>query len=126
MRGRDYRMADNKKNRKPMSSRNKGLIVLAVMLVLTICLSWISITGIKKDSAGVNVLRAWLPLTAGSFSAGNARSAALTLDVGLGDGQYSDYAYQNTAEPTEVPTPTPEPTATGTQFSGMTEASFWE
>lgn len=111
MRGRDYLMADKKKNRKPMTSRNKGLIVLAVMLALTICVSWIAITGLKKDGAGVNVLRAWLPLTAGSFNNDNARSAALTLDVSLGGGQYSDNAFVNSPEPTAVPTATPEPTA---------------
>ncbi len=104
-------MADKKKNRKPLTSRNKGLIALAVMLCLTICVSWISITGIKKDGAGVNVLRSWLPLTAGSFNNDNARSAALTLDISLGGGQYSDNAYVNTAEPTLAPTATPEPTA---------------
>ncbi|MBR6706304.1 MAG: hypothetical protein IKI84_06460 [Clostridia bacterium] len=104
-------MADKKKNRKPMTSRNKGLIVLAILLALTVCVSWIAITGLKKDGAGVNVLRAWLPLTAGSFNNDNVRSAALTLDVSLGGGQYSDNAYENSPEPTLVPTATPEPTA---------------
>ncbi len=103
-------MADNKKNRKPLSSRNKGLIVLAVMLVLTICVSWISVTGIRKDAAGINVLRPWLPLTAGSFDPDNARSVALTVDVGLGGGQYNDYAYVNTPAPTAEPTAEPEAT----------------
>ncbi len=103
MRGREYRMADNKKNRKPMAAKTKGLIAVAVMLVLTICLSWLAIAGMKLDGEGVRILRPWLPLTAGSMP------QSLTLSLDLGEGNSNDVSYRYTAEPTAMPAATTAP-----------------
>ena len=102
MRGRDFRMADKKKNRKPMTSQRKGLIALAVMLVLTVCVSWIAVAGMKLDSAGVNVLLPWLPLTAGNVP------ESLTLGLDLSEGGNHEISYRLvTPAPTAAPTAEP-------------------
>ena len=96
-------MADNKKNRKPMTTKTKGLIAVAVMLVLTVCLSWLAIAGWKLDGEGVNVLLPWLPMPAGKTP------ASLTVSLDLGEGNSNDISYRYTAEPTAEPTATPAP-----------------
>ena len=92
-------MADNKKNRKPMAAKTKGLIAVAVMLVLTVCLSWLAIAGMKLDGDGVRVLRPWLPLTGAPQS--------LTLSLDLGEGRSNDISYRYTEAPTAEPTEAP-------------------
>ena len=101
-------MADKKKNRKPMTSQRKGLIAMIVMLVLTLCVSWLAVFGMKLDSAGVNVLLPWVPVTAGNMP------KSLTLGLDLSEGGNHQISYKLvTPAPTAAPTaePTAEPVA---------------
>ena len=77
-------MADKNKTRKPMTSKGKALIAMCVMLVLTLCVSWLSIAGTKLDPEGVKILLPWVPLTAGQVP------ASLTLGLDVGDGNAAD------------------------------------
>ncbi len=95
-------MADKKKNRKPMTSKGKAAIALAVMLVLTLCVSWISIFGMKLDAEGVNILLPWLPVSASKVPA----SLVMGLDVGEANAADITLAYP-TAVPTAAPTEAP-------------------
>ena len=57
-------MANKKtKTRKPMSSAAKGAICLVVLLLLTVCASWLSVKGMNLDAEGVNVLLPWVPVS---------------------------------------------------------------
>ncbi len=64
-----------------MTAKGKMGITLAVLLVLTICVSVLSIAGMKLDAEGVHVLLPWLPITAGNVP----RSLTLGLDAGSGN-----------------------------------------
>ncbi|MBQ8136915.1 MAG: hypothetical protein IJ174_05715, partial [Clostridia bacterium] len=80
-------MADKNKTRKPMTSQRKGLIALIVMLVLTLCVSYLAVAGMKLDADGVNVLLPWVPVTAGNVP------ASLTLGLDLSEGGNHEISY---------------------------------
>jgi len=102
MRGRDFRMADKNKTRKPMTSQRKGLIALIVMLVLTVCVSYLAVAGMKLDADGVNVLLPWVPVTAGNVP------ASLTMGLDLSEGGNHEISYSLvTPAPTAAPTAAP-------------------
>ena len=77
----------NTKTRKPMSSASKGVICLIVLIVLTVCASYLSVAGMNLDSEGVNVLLPWVPVSSGNWT------KSLALDKALGGGIYSEYSY---------------------------------
>ena len=79
-------MAKSAKMRKPMSARSKGAICLAILLALTVFVSFISISGLSWGDNGMNVLLPWVPVT----SAGWPES--LPLNRAMGGGVYYEYA----------------------------------
>ena len=77
----------NTKTRKPLTSGAKGLICLAVLLVLTIFVSCLSITGMNLDAEGINVLLPWVPVSSANWP------ASLPVSRALGGGTYVEYTY---------------------------------
>ena len=74
----------NAKTRKPMSSAAKGAICLVVLLVLTVCASWLSVMGLNLDAEGVNVLLPWVPVS-------DQWVKSLPVEKALGGGIYIEY-----------------------------------
>ena len=84
----------NAKLRKPMSSASKGTICLIVLLILTVCASYLSVAGMKLDKDGINLLQPWVP-TSGSWV------KSLPVEKALIGGNYFEYSYtvpENAAE----------------------------
>ena len=80
-------MANKKtKTRKPMSSAAKGAICLVVLLLLTVCASWLSVKGMNLDAEGVNVLLPWVPVSSNWVK-------SLPVNKALGGGSFIEYAY---------------------------------
>ena len=77
----------NTKTRKPLTSASKGYICLAVLAVLMIFVSCLSITGMNLDAEGVNVLLPWVPVSSANWP------ASLPVSRTLGGGTYVEYAY---------------------------------
>ena len=77
-------MANKKNNRKPISSKTKGLICLVFLCALTVFVSVLGIGGMKLDSEGVNILLPWVPLSGANWP------QALPLTRALGGGTYSE------------------------------------
>ena len=77
----------NTKTRKPLTSGAKGLICLAVLAVITIFVSCLSITGMSLDAEGINVLLPWVPFSSANWP------ASLPLSRALGGGNYVEYTY---------------------------------
>lgn len=77
-------MSDKKASRK-MGSRSKALITLCVLLVITIALGILSVTGMKLDAEGLYRLLPWVPTNAKKWP----ESIALGLD--LQGGVYVEY-----------------------------------
>lgn len=75
-------------NRKPLSSGAKGVICLAVLLVITLCASFLSIAGMNLDAEGVNVLLPWVPVSSANWP------ASLPVNLSLGGGTYVEYTYK--------------------------------
>ena len=75
----------NQKNRKPVTSRTKGLICLVVLCALTVFVSCLGIGGMKLDNEGVNVLLPWVPVSSANWP------ASLPLNRALGGGSYVEY-----------------------------------
>ncbi len=75
-----------------MTAKGKMGITLAVLLVLTICVSVLSITGMKLDAEGIQVLLPWLPITAGNVP------GSLTLGLDVGSGNAADLTYYQSSE----------------------------
>ena len=73
------------KTRKPMTSRGKGIIALAVLMIITLALSWLAIAGVKLDGEGVSYLQGWLPVTERNAT------EALPASLQLGGGTSVDY-----------------------------------
>lgn len=78
-------MSKAMKARKPMSAKSKGAICLALLLALTIFVSWIGIGGMKLDSEGVNILLPWVPVSSENWP------ASLPLSRALGGGSYVEF-----------------------------------
>ncbi len=76
------------KTRKPMTSRGKGIIALAVLMIITLALSWLAIAGVKLDGEGVSYLQGWLPVTERNAT------EALPASLQLGGGTSVDYVYE--------------------------------
>ena len=72
-------------NRKPVSSRTKGLICLIVLCALTVFVSCLGFAGMKLDSEGVNILMPWVPFSSANWP------ASLPLNRALGGGSYNEY-----------------------------------
>ena len=77
----------NTKTRKPLTSAGKGYICLAVLLILTVFVSCLSIAGMKLDAEGVNVLLPWVPVSSANWP------ASLPVSRALNGGTYIEYAY---------------------------------
>ena len=77
----------NTKTRKPLTSAGKGCICLAVLVILTIFVSCLSITGMNLDAEGVNVLLPWVPVSTANWP------ASLPVSRALGGGTYVEYTY---------------------------------
>lgn len=73
------------KARKPMSAKSKGAICLALLLALTVFVSWIGIGGMKLDSEGVNILLPWVPVSSENWP------ESLPLCRALGGGSYVEF-----------------------------------
>lgn len=79
-------MAKTMKNRKPVSSRSKGLIALILLCALTVFVSCLAIGGMKLDQDGVNILLPWVPVSGSNWP------QSLPLNRALGGGNYALYA----------------------------------
>lgn len=79
-------MANKAKLHKSVSTKTKGLICLAVLLVITVGVSCLGMTGMKLDSEGVNILLPWIPVSAGNWP------ASMPLSRALGGGNYHEYS----------------------------------
>ncbi len=77
----------NTQTRKPLTSAGKGCICLAVLVILTIFVSCLSIAGMNLDAEGVNVLLSWVPVSSANWP------ASLPLSRALGGGTYAEYTY---------------------------------
>ncbi len=75
------------KNRNRANGKTKAIIALAIVLVLTVALGVIGVTGIKLDSRGVRTFGPWLPTT-------NADSWPQLIELGLDlrGGVYVEYS----------------------------------
>ncbi len=78
----------NKKTdvRNKMSDERKSTVFLAVLLVLTLAVGIISVTGMPLDGRGLYKLKAWVP----SLNAANWPSS-IPLAMDLGGGTYTEY-----------------------------------
>jgi len=65
-----------KNNRKRMNAKTKAIIALSVVLVLTLVLGIVGVTGTKLDPRGLYRLKPWLPTT-------DAENWPSTLPLGL-------------------------------------------
>ncbi len=79
-------MAKKTNNRKPISSRTKGLICLVILCALTVFVSVLGLNGMKLDSEGVNILLPWVPVSSANWP------ASLPLNRALGGGTYTEFA----------------------------------
>ena len=86
-RGRDYSMA-NTKFRKSMSSQHKGLIALAILLAITVFVTWIAVCGMKLDKDGVKILLPWVPTSSENWP------ESLPLSRALGGGTYAEFTVE--------------------------------
>lgn len=75
----------NTQTRKPLTSGAKGVICLAVLLVITLCASYLSVMGMNLDAEGVNVLLPWVPVSTANWP------ASLPVSLSLGGGTYAEY-----------------------------------
>ena len=82
----------NVKNRKPLTSGAKGLICLAVLLIVTVFVSCLSLTGMNLDAQGINKLLPWVPVSGANWP------DSLPLSRTLNGGTYIDYAYPEDAD----------------------------
>ena len=78
-------MANKAKLHKSVSTKTKGIICLAVLLVITVGVSCLGMTGMKLDSEGVNILLPWIPVSAGNWL------QSMPLSRALGGGNYHEY-----------------------------------
>lgn len=79
------KMANQTKNRKPVSGKTKGLICLALLCALTVFVSVLGISGLRTGEMGMNVLLPWVPVSSGSWP------VSLPLNRVLGGSIYTDY-----------------------------------
>ena len=79
-------MSQKAKEHKKMSDVRKSAIFLAVVLVVTLFVGVISVTGLPLDSRGLYKVKSWVP----SLNANNWPSSN-PLDMGLGGGTYTEY-----------------------------------
>ena len=75
------------KNSKPMTASSKGVICLVLLLALTVFVSCLSLTGMKLDAEGINILLPWVPVSTGNWP------ESLPLSRALGGGTYVEYTY---------------------------------
>lgn len=75
------------KAKKRTSSKTKSIVALAIVLVLTLALGIIGVTGMNLDSRGLYKLKSWLPTT-------NADNwpTSLSLGLDLRGGVYVEYS----------------------------------
>lgn len=78
-------MAKSTKNRTPMSAGSKGIICLAVLLALTVFVSWLSVFGLSWGDNGMNTLLPWVPVSSENWP------QSLPLNRALGGGNAYDY-----------------------------------
>lgn len=78
------------KTHKSLTTSGKGLIWLAILLAITVFVSYISVSGMKLDAEGVQVLLPWVP------TSGENWPASLPLDRPLGGGISQNYAFTAT------------------------------
>lgn len=78
----------NTKFRKSMSSRSKGLIVLAILVAATLFVTWIAVCGMKLDKDGVKVLLPWVPTSSENWP------QSLPLSRALGGGTYAEFTVE--------------------------------
>ncbi len=77
----------NTKTRKPLTNAGKGCICLAILLILTVFVSCLSIAGMKLDAEGVNLLLPWVPVSSANWP------ESLPVNRSLGGGSYAEYTY---------------------------------
>ncbi len=75
-------MANTTKTRKPMSAKSKASIWLAILLVITLGIGILSVTGMNLDSEGLQKLLPWVPVSASNWP------ASLALDSDLSGGTF--------------------------------------
>ncbi|MBQ8080900.1 MAG: protein translocase subunit SecD [Clostridia bacterium] len=78
-------MANKVKTRKKISAQGKGLITLAVFLVITVVLGVLSITGMVLPPDGLYKLLPWVPTNAANWP------ASISLGLDLRGGVYVEY-----------------------------------
>ena len=73
-------------NRKRGNGKTRSLVALSIVLVLTLVIGVIAVTGMPLDSRGLYKLKGWLPTT-------NAENwpTALPLGLDLRGGVYVEY-----------------------------------
>lgn len=83
------------KNRKRSNGKTQSIVALSIVLVLTLVIGTIAITGLPLDSRGLYRLKSWLPTT-------NADNWPTTLSLGLDlrGGVYVEYSAEKSAEST--------------------------
>lgn len=75
----------NTKIRKPITSRTKGIICLALLLAITVFASCLALGGMPLDSEGVNVLLPWVPVSSANWP------QSLALNRALGGGEFTEW-----------------------------------
>ena len=80
-------------NRKRTGGKTRSIIALAVVLVLTVVLAVVGVTGMPLDARGLYKLKPWLPTT-------NAENwpTALSLGLDLRGGVYVEYSAKAPAD----------------------------
>jgi preprotein translocase subunit SecD len=86
MRKEECFMKEQSKARKKMSVERKSVIFLAVVLVLTLFIGVISVTGLPLDSRSLYKIKSWVP----SLNVSNWPSS-IPLGIDIGGGTYTEY-----------------------------------
>ncbi len=75
-----------KPSRTKMSEEKRSYLFLAVVLVLTLVIGIVSITGMPLDSRGLYKLKSWVP-----FVSADNWPASVPLGLGIGGGSFVEY-----------------------------------
>ena len=91
-------MANTTKTRKPMTTQQKGLICLAVLLVVTILISFFALVTRSSGDNGMYEHRSWVPVSSANWP----DSLAVTRALGVGSAIVYDYTVADDAQETAV------------------------